>query len=416
MTSRARVRAHRGGKRLGLAQFQPSGKAAILALVPRILDVGRGLTRAGLIARAAIAGVSVLAGLMFWQVSSTIDAEPPSTPFPGWLAVLQPTLKASGTQVQLQARALQPGEQGNHPSLSYSVAACGVAPFHGILLIGGAARLSDTRILGPAGTSLSSVSDAEVLDVTGNQPILLGTVQALRFTLAPTRCVEQFSPQHAPSTFAGTAIDITGRAGEAVVQAGRSDVWAGPRSSQRWPLLGSLPGVASDDLGEWRIAGLPGSWSRAFQEYVQLDAGSLTTAGSVEAARPSLLDLTHLSWSSSSPFQASARVLNANALSSWQDWLVAVTIVLTLAGSLLAAVLFDLVPPLHTKVTAKGSTAAVLHNAHDASSRDVASAPVATESPAIAARRQRDIATAFAFGSLCACVLTRRRPGRRSTD
>jgi hypothetical protein len=126
--------------------------------------------------------------------------------------------------------------------------------------------------------------------------------------------------------------------------------------------------------------------------------------------------LTRLSWSSSSPFQASARVLNANALSTWQNWLVAVTIVLTLASSLLAAVLFDLVPPLHTKGNSKGSVAPALRDAFDASSYDLVSAPATTEPPAIADRRQRDIAAAFAFGSLFAWVLTRWRSGQRSTD
>jgi hypothetical protein len=366
--------------------------------------VQRGLNTASLLAQAAIAVFAVLAGLAFWQVSGTINAEPPATPFPGWVAVLQPTLNISGTQVQLEVHPLQPGDASNRPWLSYSLAACGVEPFRGILLIGGAARLTDTRMLGPAGTSLSSISDSEVFDASGNESVPLGTVQVLRFTLAPTRCVAHFSPGRAPSEFAGTAIYITGRAGSAVVLNGQSGVWTGPRSAQRWPLMGSLPGVSPEDLGEWRIAGLPGSWSRTFHEYVRLDAGSLSTVGSVEAARPSLLDLTRLSWSSSSPFQASARVLNANALSTWQDWLVAATIVLTLAGSLLAATLFDLIPPLRNS---KGLLAPA--NAVGAMSNDERSPLPAPERTATAGRHPTRMAAAFALGTLCAWVLTRRR-------
>lgn len=374
-----------------------------------VRHVQRRLNTAGLLARAAIAVFAVLAGLAFWQVSGTINAEPPATPFPGWVAVLQPTLRASGTQVQLEVHPLQPGEASNRPWLSYSVAACGVEPFRGILLIGGAARLGDIRMLGPTGTSLSSISAAEVFDASGNDSITLGTVQALRFTLAPTRCVAHFSPGDAPSEFAGTAIDITGRAGGAVILNGRFGVWAGPRSAQRWPLVGSLPGVSPEDLGEWRIRGLPGSWSRAFHEYVRLDAGSLSTLGSVEAARPSLLDVTRLSWSSSSPFQASARVLNANSLSTWQDWLVVATIILTLAGSLLAATLFDLMPPLRNS---KGLLAPKLHNAVGAMSNDERSPLPVPERTIIAERHPRRMAAAFALGTLCAWVLTRRRSTR----
>jgi hypothetical protein len=366
----------------------------------------RGLNTAGLVARTAIAIVCIVAGLAFWQVSSTINAEPPATPFPGWVAVLQPTLKTSGSQVQLEVHPLRPGESSNRPLLSYSVAACGVEPFRGVLLVAGAARLSDTRILGPTGTSLSSISDAEIFDASGNESVPLGTVQVLRFTLAPIRCVAHFSPGHAPSEFAGTAIEITGRARGAVVLNGRFGVWTGPRSAQRWPLVGSLPGVSPEDLGEWRIAGLPGSWSRAFHEYVRLDAGSLSTVGSVEAARPSLLDLTRLSWSSTSPFQASARVLNANALSSWQDWLVATTIVLTLAGSLLAATLFDLIPPLRNS---QGPSAPELRDTVGAISSDERSPLPTTEQAKTAARHPRRMAAALALGTLCAWVLTRRR-------
>jgi hypothetical protein len=365
------------------------------------------LNTAGLLARAAIAVFAVLAGLAFWQVSGTINAEPPATPFPGWVAVLQPKLKVSGTQVQLEVHPLQPGKASNRPWLSYSVAACGVEPFRGTLLLGGAARLSDIRMLGPTGTSLASVSDAEIFDASGNESIPLGTVQALRFTLAPTRCVAHFSPGSAPPEFAGTAIDITGRAGSAVVLNGKFGPWTGPRSAQRWPLVGSLPGVSPEDLGEWKIAGLPGSWSRTFHEYIRLDAGSLSTVGSVEAARPSLLDLTRLSWSSSSPFQASARVLNANALSTWQNWLVAATIVLTLAGSLLAATLFDLIPPLRNS---KGLLAPA--NAVGAMSHYERPPLAASERDALAGRHPKWMVAAFALGTLCAWVLTRRRSTR----
>ncbi len=341
-----------------------------------------------------------LAGIAFWQVSGTINAEPPATPFPGWVAVLQPTLSTSDTQVQLEVHPLQAGESSDRPWLSYSVAACGVEPFRGILLIGGAARLSDTRILGPAGVSLSSISDAEVLDVSSNAPIPLGTVQALRFALAPTRCVSRFSPEHGPSDFAGTAIEISGRAGNSVILNGHFGIWSGPRSAQRWPLVGSLPGISPEDLGAWRIAGLPGSWSRAFHEWVRLDAGSLSTIGSIEAARPSLLDVTRLSWSSSSPFQASARVLNANALSSWQNRLVIATIVLTLAGSLLAATLFDLIPPLRKSSHSCPTALSVKSNGEHP--------PLRITPQTAEVRDRRRMAAGFLLGSLCAWLLARR--------
>jgi hypothetical protein len=298
-------------------------------------------------ARVAIFVFALLAALAFWQVSGTLDYQPPPAPFPGWVAVLEPASTAStATQVQLQVVPLQPGAPGSHPALSYAVVACGSLPFSGVLLIGGDARLSKPRLLAPSGTSLASIANAKILDVGSGQLFPLGAVQALRFTLAPIHCNERFSSGAATSGIFGLAAGIAGLAGHAVVQPSRFGFWDGPRSAQSWPLLGAPPGIASTDLGEWRVTGLPGSWSRPLKEYVRLDAGSLTTIGSLEAARPALVDLTQLSWAGTSPFQASARLLDTTALGEWQTWLVVVTIVLTLAGSLLAAVLFDLLPPL----------------------------------------------------------------------
>ena len=268
---------------------------------PRILGASS-LNPRAVAARVAILAFGALAALAFWQVSGTLNDQPPATPFPGWIAVVQPARTASSSQVQLHIRPLVPGAPGGHPALSYFVVACGTRPFSGVLLIGGEARLSHPRMLAPAGTSLSSIPSAEVLDAGTAQQIPLGTVQALRFTLAATRCTGHFPPA-AGSGISGTAVEIAGLAGHSVTQPGRFGFWDDPRSTQSWPLMGSFPGIATTDLGEWRIAGLPGPWNRLFDEYLQLDAGSLTTIGSLEAARPSLVDVTQLSWASTSSFQ-----------------------------------------------------------------------------------------------------------------
>lgn len=362
-----------------------------------------------LAARVAILVLATLAVLAFWQVSGTLDYQPPPAPFPGWLAVVQPTRTApTSSQVQLQVVPLQPGAPGSHPALSYSVVACGPLPFSGVLLIGGDARLSKPRLLAPSGTSLASIANAELLDIGSGQLVPLGAVQALRFTLAPIHCNERFSPGAATSGIFGLSAGIAGLVGHSVVQPARFGLWDGPRSTQSWPLLGAPPGIASTDLGEWRVAGLPGSWSRPLKEYVRLDAGSLTTIGSLEAARPSLVDLTRLSWASTSSFQASARLLDTTALGEWQTWLVVVTIVLTLAGSLLAAVLFDLLPPLRraesTTIAVSGPTATT--------TQALRGSDAMADTPSATHRREGTVTVAIALAALYAWGLIR-RPRRR---
>ena len=185
---------------------------------------------------------------------------------------------------------------------------------------------------------------SELFDPGEGRTIKLGTVQALRFTLPAFRCDTQFSASAAPAGISGAGLEIEGFLDSPVQQPGRYGLWDGPRTAQSWPLIGSPPGISTSDLGEWKVLGLPAAWGRPWREYMQLNAGGLTTFGSLEAAQPQLLDVSTLSWTSTHPFQASARVLNAAELSTWQNWLVAATILLTIGASLVAAVLFDLVP------------------------------------------------------------------------
>jgi hypothetical protein len=136
---------------------------------------------------------------------------------------------------------------------------------------------------------------------------------------------------------------------------------------------------------------------------MRVDAGSLTTLGSLEAADPELAGTSRLSWASTSSFQASARVLDTAALSKWQDWLVAATIALTLAASLLAAVLFDLVPPLRLI----GHDGAMPRTpATNAST--IQNAGAAQVTLRAADQRHRNVAVAVALGTICAWALKRR--------
>lgn len=200
------------------------------------------LNRGAAAARVAMLLVGVLAALAFWQVSGTLNDQPRATAFPGWLAVVEPTRTAStSSQVELWVTALQPGTTREHPALSYSVVACGTRRFRGVLLIGGDARLSQPRTRAPIGTLLWSIPDAEIFDPGTQQLIPLGTVQALRFTLAPIPCAGRFPPGREESGFAGTSVEIAGLAKHPVTQPGRFDLWDGPRSTQSWPLIGSPP-------------------------------------------------------------------------------------------------------------------------------------------------------------------------------
>jgi hypothetical protein len=80
---------------------------------------------------------------VFATISATVNGEPGTSPYQGFVTVLQPAGSSfSVDQVKLIAAAAVPGGPGQKPALSYDVNVCGTQPFKGVLLIGGNAHLS----------------------------------------------------------------------------------------------------------------------------------------------------------------------------------------------------------------------------------------------------------------------------------
>ncbi|HYZ52188.1 MAG TPA: hypothetical protein VE733_01560 [Streptosporangiaceae bacterium] len=118
--------------------------------------------------------------------------------------------------------------------------------------------------------------------------------------------------------------------------------------SQSWPLIGDLPGISFNDLGEFRVlTGLPGAWIRPARQYITVSAGSLQPRAIVDQARPEPTSTTGLDWDSAQPLQPVAVVTNTTAMNNWQNWLVAAGIFLGIGGALLASLLYEWARPSH---------------------------------------------------------------------
>ncbi|HEX8870388.1 MAG TPA: hypothetical protein VF821_32285, partial [Lentzea sp.] len=76
-------------------------------------------------------------------VAGVVNAQPPTTPFDGWVSVLRSTGGSGPEQLVLRAVAVEPGVRGDRPRVSFSVLACGERPFRGVLVLAGQARLDD---------------------------------------------------------------------------------------------------------------------------------------------------------------------------------------------------------------------------------------------------------------------------------
>ena len=344
-------------------------------------------------ARAAAAAI-VIAGLgsvvFYAAISATINGRPSTQPFQGWVALLQPSGSSSDDQVKLVAKALVPGGPGQHPAMSYTVVACGGQPFQGVLLMGGDARLADLHGIPAMGTSSTpaqaraeDLSDLTVFDVQSVSVINLGPVQAIHVAMTnPGPCASAYAPQQVPPPlFLGQAQVVTGLAAAPVQRSWKLGWWSGPRASQTWPLVGTLPGVKLTDLGEFQaVRGLGGSWGRSRQQYVAVDVGGLAPRASLDEVQPTLASSTSLYWDSAQPLRPTAEVTDTDSLSTLQQWQIAAAISLGIGGSLLASLVFEWARPWRAQdqpVTHAGASTARV-TARQAQPSRPAARPLAT--------------------------------------
>jgi hypothetical protein len=305
-------------------------------------------SRVGAIAVVLVALVSVVS---YIAISVTINGEPSTTPFQGFVALLQSTAASQQDQVTLIVDPQTPGGAGLHPSLSYVVAVCGSKPFQGVLLIGGDARLSHLRGSPALGTSNANgqsssknLPDLKFLVEGPRTNLDLGPVQTVHLTISqPPRCKYAYARNHAPpSPLLGQAQVIMGQAAAPVQRQWRLGWWSGPRTSQSWPLIGSLPGVPFNELGVFHaVAGLTGAWLRPERPYFVVNVGSLTARAILEQARPQTSKASELDWEGTQPVQPVAVYTDTISMGTLQNWLVAAGIFLGIGGSLLASLLYD---------------------------------------------------------------------------
>lgn len=296
--------------------------------------------------RGLLISVIGLGSVAFFSVvSSIINGQPSTQPFQGWISVLEPADAAfSDDRVALIVTPAVPGAPGAHPELAYTVVVCGNQPFHGDLLIGGDAKLSGLhvpQVLPSSDTrpAISSTPDLVIGDEGAGRVLYLGAAQVVTLNLTDTvPCV----PSSSSDKISGAATVLVGYASAAVQRHWALAWWSAPRQSQAWPLLGRFPGSGINDLGTFvGISGISGSWARPVQSRFEVHAGGLTAETSVDVAVPASTDPAGLGWAMTDPFQATARLTDSDALSRWQELLVAAGIALGLGGGLLASQIFE---------------------------------------------------------------------------
>lgn len=304
--------------------------------------------------------VALLGGLAFAAVSATVNGQPATDPFQGWVMILGQGNKVEEHQeVELAVHALVSGAPGDRPELVYTVAACGSQPFRGVLLFGGDARLSNARVFAGHRSDVEEIPNLVVRDDSTGSIMELGAVQKLDIEIEHLpACLSSVSPDRVDSGFLGAAQEVAGSAGAPVQRTWELAWWTGPRTTYVWPLVGTFPGVSVHLRGVFEgIQGLSGSWTIPTPGRFQVSAGGVNLRADVEVARPELSDESSLTWVGVHPFAPSARLTDVEAMSAWQQGLIAASIALGITGSLLASVFFEWARrPVEQRVTAREST------------------------------------------------------------
>jgi hypothetical protein len=290
---------------------------------------------------AAIVGIALIAAYAF--VAYVAQTIPPTPVFRGWVMVLVPSSDTSH-KVGLSLRARDPGAPGATPSVSLEVLACGEKPFRGMLLLGGDARLRGLTVILPPGGRAQPPRPVNVLhDVGLDENVPLPKTEAVTFTLSRLEgCIRGVGPGAlgTPIVFEG---DLLARIKHTVAVFGA----VGPRQTQSWPTVGQVPWMSPQDLGAFTLPNATGDWIRPNQFEAAVSVGSLTNRAQVEVSRPPVTGATDLRWQSNSAITATARVVDIDSQSQWQTALTAAAIGFGIGGSLLAALLFEVVVRRH---------------------------------------------------------------------
>lgn len=298
--------------------------------------------------------VALGSAIAYVALTATINGLPPYHPFPGWVAVLQPSSERSGDKVDLEVTS---DATAGHPLVGYTVAVCGPHPYRGELLIGGEAELTeDIRAFPtpPAGVTeptLHRLPDL-MLKFAGQPSFDLGAVQALPIRLGYVPpCVVTSGGQFG----GGSAQGIAGLISAAIEQHWNAPfrLWSGPVASQAWPLTGTLPWLLSGEVGQFTaVTGLRGSWDLAFPQYVHVHNIYLPLTDTINSAVPVTTDPGTLDWRNSSWIRPLARLTNINYLSTLQTEAAICLVCFGVAGAWLASLTFAWLDPRRSRAAA----------------------------------------------------------------
>lgn len=302
-----------------------------------------------------LVGASVLSVPTYALTAASLNSTPVPREFNGWAAAFARDVSVS-SQVFLTMAASNPGGYGSHPIVEYGITVCGKKTFDGLLVLAGDARLhgagpeSQPSALTSAPGSLSHLPEVlrlTIEDLSDGGKAEVTAVQAFRVKIPAVRCRSAYDPTSKAPTHDGHTVVLRGPLEGAAVRHGFAPLGLRPvRQAQSWPLLGQVPVFNPADHGAFRFGPqIPGLWVRPFASYFGVHVGLLDGKASVDFARPETAGSEALSWTSTKPIAAKARVTDVDSFNKWQTASIAAAILLGIGGSILATVVLKAVRP-----------------------------------------------------------------------
>lgn len=267
---------------------------------------------------------------------------------------MQPASQPGGDVISLKSSI---GYPSGPSSVEYDVMACGPHPYHGVLVIGGKARLAQPLLLSTGTSRPSTIHAVPYLIIHRSFPPLgggFGGVQIVDFhfnhvlscspsSFSPPPVLYPNEAAHRPSS-----LSLIGNVGTPIQQSWRGlwGWWHGPHMSQLWPYMGALPQTPAAYHGLLHAyRGLRGDWSMPEHEYIQVHPGNLTALSEVSNARPPPTDPIGLSWTSRSPIAPMAQITDNGTLITWQQAAVLAGVSLGVGTALLGSMMFEALRP-----------------------------------------------------------------------
>lgn len=274
--------------------------------------------------------------------AGVVNAQPPTQPSDGWVAVLQHFDESGPEQMMLSAMLVEPGVPGDRPRVRYSIVVCGSRPFHGVLLIGGHARLDHPSVVGPSELPIRAVRELRGASLAQlDAAINLGPVQVTEVNIEPSGpCVSE----PGSAVLVGTVYAVEGRARTPIQHQARFLGIGSARHSEVWPRVGGLPGIGDGNIGVFDGSReLSGSWITPQGMRCRVTGGALKAKATVDVAVPPLADTSVVDWEEAGPIAPTVRITDVDGMASDQHMLAAAGIALGIGGSLLASLLFGVV-------------------------------------------------------------------------